>query len=132
MQLLEDREVITQIDVATAFLQSTPFGPDEAPRYLVVKDPVTQQLRYFRQHGVVYRSSSASKHWEDTLYLWIRELDSTEVNEVRVPGFVQGKNDAVSSAASEIYAASVALSEFLHPSYVSDEMGWTIGLPLEI
>ena len=38
----------------------------------------------------------------------------------------------VSSAASEIYAASVALSEFLHLSYVSEEMGWSIDLPLEI
>ena len=48
MRLLEDGEVIAQVDVATAILQSTPFGPDEAPRYLVVKDPVTQQLRYSR------------------------------------------------------------------------------------
>ena len=38
----------------------------------------------------------------------------------------------VSSAVSEIYAASVALSEFLHLSYVSDEMEWSIDLPLEI
>jgi len=38
----------------------------------------------------------------------------------------------VSSAASEIYAASVALSEFLHLSYVSDEMGWPMELPMEI
>ena len=29
MQPLEDREVIAQVDVATAFLQLTPFGPDE-------------------------------------------------------------------------------------------------------
>ena len=61
MRPLEDGEVIAQVDVATAFLQSTPFGPDEAPRYLAVKDPVTQQLRYFQQHGVVYGSSSAPK-----------------------------------------------------------------------
>ena len=27
---------------------------------------------------------------------------------------------------------SVALSEFLHLSYVSDEMGWSINLPVEI
>jgi hypothetical protein len=26
----------------------------------------------------------------------------------------------------------VALSEFLHLSYISDEMGWSIDLPLEI
>ena len=38
----------------------------------------------------------------------------------------------VSSAASEIYAVSVALSEFLHMSYVSDEMGGSIDLPLEV
>ena len=37
MRLLEDGEVIAQVDVATAFLQSTPFGPDESPRYLVVR-----------------------------------------------------------------------------------------------
>ena len=34
--------------------------------------------------------------------------------------------------ASQLYVASVALSEFLHLSYVSDEMGWSIGLPLQI
>ena len=34
----------------------------------------------------------------------------------------------VLSAASEIYAASVALSEFLPLSYVSDETGWSIDL----
>ena len=42
---------MAQVDVATAFLQSTPFGPDEAPRYLMVKDPVTQQLSYFATSG---------------------------------------------------------------------------------
>ena len=93
MRPLEEGEMIAQVDVATAFLQATPFGPDEAPRYLVVKDPVTQQLRYFRQHGVVYGSSSAPKRWEDTLYPWIRELDSQVVGGVRVPGFVQGENE---------------------------------------
>ena len=38
----------------------------------------------------------------------------------------------ISSVASEIYAVSVALSEFLHLSHVSDEMGWSIDLLLEI
>ena len=45
---------------------------------------------------------------------------------------VQDLHADVSSAALEIYAASVALSEFLHLSYVSDEMGWCINLPVEI
>ena len=93
MRPLEEGEIIAQVDVATAFLQATPFGPNETPRYLVVKDPVTQQMRYFRQHGVVYGSSSAPKRWEDTLYPWIRELDSNVVGGVRVPGFVQGENE---------------------------------------
>ena len=38
----------------------------------------------------------------------------------------------VSSGAAEIYAASVALTEVLHLSYIVEEMGDSMGLPLEI
>ena len=33
MRPMGEGEIIAQVDVATAFLQATPFGPDEAPRY---------------------------------------------------------------------------------------------------
>ena len=36
----------------------------------------------------------------------------------------------VSSAAAEVYAASVALNEFLHLSYISDEMGFKCPMPI--
>jgi hypothetical protein len=38
----------------------------------------------------------------------------------------------VSSAAAEIYAASVALSRLLYMSYVCDEMGQEFEMPIEI
>ena len=38
----------------------------------------------------------------------------------------------MSSGAAEIYAASVALTEVLHLSYIVEEMGDSMGLPLEI
>ena len=37
----------------------------------------------------------------------------------------------VSSAAAEVYAASVALSRLLHMSYVYDEMGQGFEMPIE-
>ena len=38
----------------------------------------------------------------------------------------------VSSAAAEIYAASVGLNEMLHLSYVTDEMGFGYPTPIEL
>ena len=38
----------------------------------------------------------------------------------------------VSSAAAEIYAASVGLNEMLHLGYVSDEMGFRFPQPIEL
>ena len=75
-------DVIAQLDIPTAFLQSDMFGDDEPPRYLRLKDPVTGKLRYFRQLEVVYGSASASKCWQDTLHAWLTSV-----------GFTQGKNE---------------------------------------
>ena len=38
----------------------------------------------------------------------------------------------VSSAASEIYAASVALNEFLHLAYITDELGFSFPSPIPL
>ena len=73
---------VGSIDIATAFLQSDRFGPEEPPRYLKVRDPVSGSWRYFRQYGPVYGSSSAPKRWENTLHPWLESQ-----------GFVQGKNE---------------------------------------
>jgi hypothetical protein len=79
----EDNSVaVGSIDIATAFLQSDRFGPEEPTRYLKVRDPVSGSWRYFRQYGPVYGSSSAPKRWENTLHPWLESQ-----------GFVQGKNE---------------------------------------
>jgi hypothetical protein len=75
-------QAVGSIDIATAFLQSDRFGPEEPPRYLKVRDPVTKVWRYFRQYGPVYGSSSAPKRWENTLHPWLE-----------AQGFKQGKNE---------------------------------------
>ena len=62
---------IMQVNISAAFLQSDLFSPDDPPRYLMLKDPVSGAHRYFRQWGVVYGSCSALRRWQDTLHPWI-------------------------------------------------------------
>ena len=75
-------DVIAQVDISTAFLQSDMFAADAPPRYLKLRDPITGEMRYFRQLGVVYGSCSSSRRWQDTLHNWLVSI-----------GFEQGKNE---------------------------------------
>ena len=75
-------EVILSIDIAQAYTQSDFFGEHEPKRYLVIKDPVTKRMRYFRQFGPLYGSASSSVRWENTLHPWLVSV-----------GFEQGKNE---------------------------------------
>lgn len=76
------RRVMT-IDVSHAFLQSHEFGPDEPPRYLKFRNPITKKNMYFLQRGPIYGSGSAPSRWFNlTLSPWLRSL-----------GFVQDDND---------------------------------------
>ena len=77
---------------------------------------------------VEWRSKASSVKFGDNTWRTVMPLGGVPT----CHPLVRDLHADVSSAASEIYAASVALSEFLHLSYVSDEMGWSIGLPLEI
>ena len=77
----DDAAVVASADIATAFLQSYKFGPDEPKRYLRVKDPVTGARRFFAQRGVLYGSASSSARWEKTLNDWLTRKDV---------GFIQG------------------------------------------
>ena len=82
MRTLPTGHTAVQVDIATAFLQSTPFSPRDPARYLYLRDPVTGRVRYFRQWGVVYGACSSPVRFMDTLHPWI-------VSE----GFVAGKNE---------------------------------------
>jgi hypothetical protein len=71
------------IDITTAFLQSTPFGPGTPARYVVLKHPVTGEQLYYRQTRPVYGEASAPKRWADTLSAYLLS-----------DGFVRGENDS--------------------------------------
>ena len=73
---------VAQLDVSTAFLQSDLFPAGSPKRFLKFKCPVTGNIRYFLQLGVVYGSCSAPVRWMNTLHPWIVST-----------GFVQGKNE---------------------------------------
>ena len=75
-------DVVASVDISTAYLQSDLFEPDEPPRYLVLKDPISGQTRYFRQLGVVYGSASSAVRWMNTLHPFLVSI-----------GFQQGKNE---------------------------------------
>ena len=45
---------------------------------------------------------------------------------------LKGLHPDMSSGAAEIYAASVALTEVLHLSYIVEEMGESMELPLQL
>ena len=66
-----------------------------------------------------------STEWQERpQYAWIGNLTChLAVNELHAD---------VSSAAAEIYAASVALSRLMHMSYVCDKMGQEFPMPIEI
>jgi hypothetical protein len=69
-------------DIRTAFLQSHKYPPGAPKKYIKFKHPVTGEWMYFRQMGPIYGENSAPKHWENTLFPWIKSL-----------GFVQGDNE---------------------------------------
>ena len=69
-------------DIRTAFLQSHKYPADATKKYIKFKHPITGELMYFRQMGPIYGENSAPKHWENTLFPWIKSL-----------GFVQGDNE---------------------------------------
>ena len=62
---------LCSIDVSTAFLQSNKYGPDEPPKYLTFKNPLTGEQEYYRQLGPIYGENSAPVRWEQTIVPWL-------------------------------------------------------------
>ena len=76
------KRTLASIDIKTAFLQSIPYGPNEKPRYIKLKDPNTGKMLYFRLITPMYGQRSAPRRWEDTLAPWLESQ-----------GFTRGKNE---------------------------------------
>ena len=73
---------ISSIDIAQAYLQSDFFPETDPPRFLKVKDPITGDMRYYRQHGVLYGAKSSGVRWQNMLHPFLVSL-----------GFIQGRNE---------------------------------------
>ena len=77
-----EQDGISSADVSVAYSQAHAFGPEEAPRYLRIRDPVTGKVRYAKCTRPLYGSRASAKLWELTLHSWLTEI-----------GFTQGSNE---------------------------------------
>ena len=77
-------DVVSSIDVSTAFLQADEYGDDAPVRYVYYQPHRHAPKQYYRLKGALYGQRSASLEWHKTLSKWL--VDSQ--------GFEQGLNDA--------------------------------------
>ena len=77
-------DVVSQRDVAVAFLQSMAYGPEERKRYCSYRAYKGAAEKIYELLGPLYGQRSAPRRWYETLADW---LTSDEV------GFVQGSNE---------------------------------------
>ena len=73
---------VSSADVSVAYTQAHAFGPEEPPRFLRIRDPVTGKVRYAKCTRPLYGSRASAKLWELTLHSWLTEV-----------GFTQGVNE---------------------------------------
>ena len=74
-------DVISSIDVSTAFLQADLYPTEAAPRYVYYQEGNLPR-QYYRLRGCLYGQRTAPKEWFVTLSNWLFSQ-----------GFVQGQND---------------------------------------
>ena len=79
---VEEEEVLSSVDVSTAFLQADGYGPEERVRYVSYKPYPGATTQYFQLMGPIYGQRAAPKAWFETFTKWL-------VSE----GFEQGKNE---------------------------------------
>ena len=76
-------DILSSIDVSVAFLQSTEYGTDEAPRYVSYKPYAGAREYLFQLRGPVYGQRSAPRAWYSIVSEWL--IDDM--------GYRQGKNE---------------------------------------
>ena len=74
-------DIISSIDVSTAFLQADLYPTEAAPRYVYYQEGNLPR-QYYRLRGCLYGQRTAPKEWFVTLSNWLLSQ-----------GFVQGQND---------------------------------------
>ena len=66
-------DVVSSIDVSTAFLQAEEYSAHEAPRFVSYKPHSQAHTQYWRLRGALYGPRSASMRWHQTLAKWLTE-----------------------------------------------------------
>lgn len=69
----DDADVISSIDVMTAFLQATPYDPNDEPRYVCYKPYPGGEVEYYQLLGPIYGQRSASLRFYKTLVSWLEK-----------------------------------------------------------
>ena len=77
-------DVVSSVDVATAFLQAEEYGPGERKRYVKYKPHPKAEVEYYGLLGPIYGQRSASKAWYKTLASWLTSKEQ---------GYCQGDNE---------------------------------------
>ena len=75
-------DILSSIDVSTAFLQSEAYDPHDEPRYVNYQPCKSAPVQYYQLLGPLYGQRSASMRWYNTIKKWL-------VSE----GFKPGMND---------------------------------------
>ena len=64
-------DILSSIDVSTAFLQSESYDPNDAPRYVSYQPCKSVPIQYFQLLGPLYGQRSASMRWYHTVKKWL-------------------------------------------------------------
>ena len=75
-------DIISAVDVSTAFLQAEEYGADEQTRYVKYKAHANAETKFYELLGPIYGQRSASKAWFKTFAGWLKS-----------EGFRQGENE---------------------------------------
>ena len=64
-------DILSSIDVSTAFLQSESYDPNDEPRYVSYQPCKSVPVQYFQLLGPLSGQRSASMRWDHTIRKWL-------------------------------------------------------------
>ena len=73
-----DGDIISSVDINTAFLQSVPYDPTDEPRYVYYQPHQHAPRQYYQLMGSIYGQRSASLAFYKTLTQWLMSEGYTQ------------------------------------------------------
>ena len=137
------RDVMSSIDVSTAFLQSVSYDTGDTPRYVSYKPSRDAPTQYYQLLGPLYGQRSASMRWYTTLKDWLvsegfepglnEPCVFTHPNGLRVAAWVDDLLVRGSQSNTDAFYASLAKRfDVKDPSYLTPQSPLCfVGLDIE-